>query len=184
MRIPKPIFVCICLCALTLLVWSQNQHVFAGQQAHGVPGYLDPQTGKFTTRAQSANPAVSETLTPRVAELIFNFDIAHDDQPSGDTTFCSVDISDASTDEPLYYTELAQSVATVTAGVGKCTVTIHFDWSLEYASTDTVSVCYSMAYFNTSSNIFEPRNLTHCIANIAMPANGATVTVPTIETYI
>jgi hypothetical protein len=193
MRISKLIFVCVCLVGLTQLVWSQNQHLTGGlgRQAHGIPGYLDPRTGTFTTRAQSAGvpPDASEELVPTLtsiyARYVFTFSFKND-QPTSATTSCTVDIS-TSDSSGLFYDESASALAA--SNRTSCTVTILFLWYLASPTTDQVFVQYHIASFQSvtvggTATVQDFRAADHSIAPLAVPANGQTINVPLITTAI
>ena len=188
MRISKLIFVCICLIGITQLVWSQNQHVGAAKQSHGIPGYLDPQTGTFTTKAQPSETAEEPptTFTTILARLIFNFTISPNDQPTTATTSCTVSLS--TTDSSgLVYEESATAIATDNGTA--CKVPVLFSWSLASPTQDQIFVDYHIASFQSISvggtpSVQEFRGADHTIPSISVPLNGQTVTVPTITTAI
>jgi hypothetical protein len=192
MRISKLIFVGVCLVGLTQLGWSQAQHLGASKQAHGVPGYLDPRTGTFTTRAQGAGETQDASqeptaLTNIVARLVFNISIVYNDQPAGAITACSVDISEFGDPSGLFYTEDATAIATSNGTV--CKVTILFDWALATPTSDQISIDYHIESIQpvtvggtTLPEVF--RTLDHSIPSVAVPMNGQTITEPTIYTYM
>jgi hypothetical protein len=188
MRISKLIFVCMCLVGITQLVWSQNQHTDAGRQAHGIPGYLDPRTGTFTTRAQPSESAeeTPPTLTTILARLIFNFTIVPNDQPTTATTSCTVSLS--TTDSSgLTYVESATGIAT--NGGTACKVTVLFSWALASPTQDQVFIDYHIASFQSiavggTASVQEFRSADHTLPSISVPMNGQTITEPTITTTI
>ncbi len=188
MRISKLIFVCICLIGITQLVWSQNQHVGAAKQSHGIPGYLDPQTGTFTTKAQPSETAEEPptTFTTILARLVFNFTIAPNDQPTTATTSCTVTLT--TTDSSgLVYDESATAIATNNGTA--CKVTVLFSWSLASPTQDQIFVDYHIASFQSitvggTASVQEFRGADHSIPSISVPMNGQTVTEPTITTAI
>jgi len=192
MRISKLIFVCVCLIGLTQIGWSQNQHLGASKQSHGVAGYLDPRTGTFTTKAQisGATADASEELPPALttilARLIFNITIQYNDQPTNATTACTVTLS-TSDSSGLFYDESATSIATKNGTA--CTVTLLFSWALASPTTDQISVDYRVESFQaitvgatTTPEVL--RSADHTILPLAVPMNGQTITVPTITTAI
>jgi hypothetical protein len=188
MRISKLIFVCMCLVGITQLVWSQNQHVGAGRQGHGIPGYLDPRTGTFTTRAQPSETGeeTPPTFTTILARLVFNFTIAHNDQPTNATTSCTVSLSTADS-SGLDYNESATAIATNNGTA--CTVTVLFSWTLASPTEDQVFVDYHIASFQsitvgTTASVQEFRGADHSLPSISVPLNGQTITEPTITTAI
>jgi hypothetical protein len=187
-RISKLIFVCMCLVGITQLVWSQNQHTDAGGQAHSIPGYLDPRTGTFTTRAQPSEAAEETplTFTTILARLVFNFTIAPNDQPPTATISCTVSLS--TTDSSgLAYDESATAIATNNGTA--CKVTVLFSWSLASPTQDQVFVDYHIASFQSiavggAASVQQVRDADHSLPSISVPLNGQTITEPTITTAI
>jgi hypothetical protein len=180
MKISKVLFLgFFCLVAITPIVWSRSQAqpipaVTAGS-AHGIPGYLDPKTGTFTSRAQIASPDVQAAGTTRILfRLIFPITIDINDQSSGNTTACSVDIS---TSDAAGFVE--DSGSTVGNANG-CTVTILAQWDLATPVTDKVSISFEIA----SSGSGGTRSTSHSIAQIAMPGNTQTITEPVIDVVL
>jgi hypothetical protein len=176
----KVIFVSLfCLVGLTPLVWSQSQgqplaNGAAVRQNHGIPGYLDPQTGTFTTRLQNAAPEVQLPNTTRVLfRMIFPISININDQPAGSTTFCAVDIS--SNDANGFF----ESASTAGNASG-CTLTILAQWDLATPGSDTIFASFDIS----SSGTGVSRSTSHHLASIPMPNNGQTVTEPVIDTVL
>jgi hypothetical protein len=186
MRIPKAVFVCL----LSLVVststfgWNQNQSaaVRPGSQTQGIPGYLNPQTGVFTTRPQTSTSAATPPTTSIIFRLIFNFKLEFNDQPSTNTTACDVTISPIG-DPAGFYTEDAIGVST--DGGQTCQVTILALWDLATPTSDSISINYSITSVQTTSGTNVPfRTSTHSLPSIPMLTNGQTVTEPTITAVI
>jgi|HubBroStandDraft_3_1064219.scaffolds.fasta_scaffold501424_1 hypothetical protein len=182
MRISKVIFVSFfCLIGLAPLVWSRNQdQPLAGgavRPNHGVPGYLDPQTGTFTAQIQTASPDVQLPGTTRILfRLIFPISININDQPAGNTTTCGVDISVFGSGETS-----SASDSTSTPGTASgCTVTVLAQWDLKTPATDTIFISFSVS----SSGSGGSRTTTHGLASIPVPTNGQTITEPVIDTVL
>ena len=141
-----------------------------------IPGYLDPRTGTFTTKAKSsATGQAAVGTTTILARLIFNFTILND-QPGGNTTTCSVSITP--TDSAGFYSEEASSTAT--GGGTACTVTLLFSWDLATPNSDVVNISYSI----TSSGGGQSRSSSHSLPSVPMPTNFETITEPTISATI
>jgi hypothetical protein len=176
MKIAKQMFAClICLVGLAPPVRSQNRPSKSDQ---GIPGYLDPRTGTFTTKAKrsatgQAAPAATTTI---VARLIFNFTILND-QPAGATTTCYLSISP--TDAAGFYSESASSTAT--NGGASCTVTLLFSWDLATPDADMVNISYSIS---SSGGGGQSRSSEHSLPSIPMPTNFETITEPLISATI
>jgi len=190
MRKLTVILVGICFAGFAQLALGQMGSAGSAQMTHqhGVPGYLDPKTGTFTTRAHSSG--VSADISPDIAtttilaRLVFKFNI-RTDQTSPAVTFCTVDLDGG--DEAGFYEEEGSAVATA-AGTA-CTVTILFSWTLATPTMDTISVSYDVGAFQPVavggiSTSEEFRHSSHSIANIAVPLNGQTVNVPAISVTI
>src|SRR5208283_2321768 len=112
MQISKMVFVCFLSIVLCTVGWTQAQPTQGalGKQAHGIAGYLDPQTGTFTTRAQTAAvPNVATTNT--IFRLIFNFHFEYNDQPASSPIGCEVSISPVGDSSGLFINEDAASIS-------------------------------------------------------------------------
>jgi hypothetical protein len=179
MRMSKVIFVTLfCLVGLTPLVWSQSQdqplaNGAAVRQNHGVPGFLDPQTGTFTTHLQTASPTVQLPNTTRVIfRLIFPISININDQPAGNSVACDVDIF---TSDNSY-----SDSGSVVGNASGCTVTILAQWDLATPNTDTIFVSFGISSSGTGTS----RRTSHALASIPVPNNGQTITEPIIDAVL
>jgi len=178
MRIVKTILVCVCLLGLAQPVWSQKANE-PSKAAPGILGYLDPKTGAFRPLVQ--NPPEEEEVEPAIAattgKFVFNFTITiASTNLGGDTILCS---ANASTFEVpgLTAEESASVTAKVSGSTVKCTVTIPYSWPLKTASTDTVSLSYSVEAFSGSITTAElARISSQSLPTIKVPATGATTT--------
>jgi len=138
----KMIFVCVCLVGLTQLGWSQG---FV--QAKGIPGFLNPKTGTFTTRTQGNGPlqnpdAMPDTLTEYAGTWTVKIAMTVSSTiPSGAAVFCSADLSLVGTDN---YYESAVAQASVSKGSGSCTLTMPYAWFLANEPSDSIYVHYSV----------------------------------------
>jgi hypothetical protein len=180
MSVSKMICVCLCvfLIGFTPPVRSQNQarEGALGKSDQGIPGYLDPRTGTFTTRAKSSVTGATQAGTTTIlARLIFNFTILTDEP--GANTVCSVSISPS--DSVGFYEESASSAAT--NGGQACTVTLLFSWDLATPNTDMINVGYSISASGGGS---QSRNSSHSLPSIPVPSNFQTITEPTISATI
>jgi hypothetical protein len=187
MRIPKAIFVCL----LSLVVststfgWNQNQSpaVRLGSQTQGIPGYLNPQTGIFTTRPQPSTQATTPPTTSVIFRLIFNFNIEFNDQPSTNTFTCEVSISPTGDTSGLSHSEEAVSISP--DGGKTCQVTILASWDLANASTDSIFISYSITSFQSVTGTLQSfRTSSHTLPSIPMLTSGQTITEPTITAVI
>jgi hypothetical protein len=184
MKISKIIFACFMSVIVCTLGWSQGQpsQVAFGKQARGILGYLDPQTGAFTARAQTAVANVA--TTPVIFRLIFNFNIEYNDQSSTNAIACEVDISPVGDSAELLLSEHAVSLSP--DGGHSCQVTILASWPLANAATDTISMSYSISSYQTvaGTTIESFRTSLQSLPSIAMLASGQTATEPTISVVI
>jgi hypothetical protein len=179
MMISKLMCVCVCLVGFTSPVWSQNQpsQVPATNPTPGVAGYLNPQTGTFTTRAKVVPNAETTPTTSILARLIFNFSILNDQT---NPITCSVSIAPEGDTGGFFYSEYASFTAP--GGSSTCSVTILFSWNLATPTSDTISVEYSLTSGGGAGDT--SRGSTGDIPSVAMPTNFQTVTVPTISATI
>jgi hypothetical protein len=148
MRTSKLIFACLCLAGLTQLVWSQNKTVEAAHGVHGrgIPGYLDPQTRNFTTKAEGSgagaqgDSAAPLSGTPILFRETFNFTIAALDIPPSAVIFCYASIDTSDTNGSFY--ESNTTVATRNGNSATCSVNLLSNWTLQNPTTDTISAFY------------------------------------------
>jgi hypothetical protein len=182
----KVIFACFVGVTLCTVGWShaqQSPQVTSANEARGIPGYLDPHTGVF--KAQTTSPpkaTVAATDPPVIFRLIFNFQIQYNDQPSSNTTTCTVSIAPIGDTNGLFHTESATSVS---PDGHSCQVTILAQWDLANAATDTVSIDYDIESFAAIQGTLQKlRSSSHSLASIPMLANGETTTQPTITVVI
>jgi len=184
----KFMVVCICLVAFTQLGWSQagNASFVHGKQAHGIPGYLDPSTHTFTTKAESAAVQDPDALPPTVTEFAgtWTFKITitiSSAMPAGAQIFCSASIDEF--DDPTNsYSETAAVPAIVSKGSGTCSVAIPYAWFLSNQGSDVVSASYDINMYQAiaigSTTQVVPIRESHddLGTNFPVPANGALTT--------
>jgi len=183
MKISKTIFVAVCLVVLSQLVWSQQ--AVRRDAARGIPGYLDPKTGTFTTKAQpqaeEANPSSSAyyygtfkiNLTATLTTAV----------PSGGAVTCSSDVDEYG-DPDGSYSEKAAAVATHVSGAKwTCDMVIPYIWWLGGAATDALAVSYSMGIYeaftvgSTSTIVTVRQSSFDAPAIVGVPAAGTTTTL-------
>jgi len=138
MRTSKLIFVCICLVGLSQLLWSQNNGMATHQ--HGIPGYLDPHSKTFTTKAENSRVG-HQRDTPLAGTAIvfretFNFSISAQDIPAAAVIFCYAEISTSDTNGDFY--DSNSIVATRSGESASCSVPILVKWTLVNPGTDTI----------------------------------------------
>jgi hypothetical protein len=190
MRMSKLILVCVCLAGVTQLVWSQNGSLNAAPvgRAHGIPGYLDPRTGTFSTKVQAdAQSSENPELTPAVATEVFGvwyiqLTISLYTTPaSGDIVVCGANLDVGDTYPAFGYEEEGATQATVSGSTATCTVTIPYLWYLATPKTDMVTVTYDVSLYHaytvgtaTQANI--SRTTSHTIGSYAVPGDGVHTT--------
>jgi hypothetical protein len=179
MRIAKSILVCVCLLGLAQPVWSQKPNETA-KPTPGILGYLDPKTGAFRPLVQNPveDEEVEPALAPTTGTFVFNFTITIASKNlGGDTILCTVDTSTFDAAALLTASESASVKATVTGSTAKCTVTIPYSWPLKSATTDTVSLDYSVSAVASTTTSAEPVRISgQNLPTIKVPKTGATTT--------
>ncbi len=182
MRAVKILSICVCFIVFTQAMWGQKANEAARP---GIPGYLDPRTGAFRpTVPTEESPDLSTATVATTGSFVVNFTInVKSVLPSTDTIACLVDIvvSDATTTaSPRFFNESAAVAATGTGATRLCKVTIPYSWALTTASTDMVSIDYTITapglFISTTNALpFRLSSLTP-LAVIKVPASGATTT--------
>jgi hypothetical protein len=176
------------LLALGLAPFSFGQLSNQARTSHRTLGYYDPATGAF----QPLRPAMDANAVPAVTAttgtLVFKFTITVDSAiPKNGVVGCAADtsISDSS---GFYSDEHGSGVATLVSGkTYDCTVTIPYSWTLSSASTDKISITYTMTidygYQVTATNgtgtLVEPvndRTTEQPFGEISVPTSGTTTT--------
>jgi hypothetical protein len=126
MRASKVVFVCMCLLGMTQLVWNQDNGVDAGQgtRRQGIPRYIDPRTGTFTTKAQSSGERSQLLAQPSGTPILFReafiFSIAATDIPAGATISCNASISTSDPNGTCY--DSSSGLATLKGNSVSCNV--------------------------------------------------------------
>jgi hypothetical protein len=169
----------VCFLGTGLSLWGQN----TSSVVHGIPGYLNPQTGAFHPLPQ---PEAQDSVEPPATTMfggkfVVNFTITVDSViASTNKIGCQVAITLEDT-ATVNFIEESAGVA-VTRGTGStvtCTVTIPYSWKLASASTDSVSLTYSITNpveISTPAGEFPLRTSSQSIGTIKVPVNGATTT--------
>jgi hypothetical protein len=158
MKTWKFFFACVCLVAFTQVVWSQG--VIGSSSEHGIPGFLNPKTGTFTTRAQAQQPrATQATITGNyyfgkvVVTLTVFIGSAF---PSGTQYSCHADANTfdgGSTGNENSFDESVSALAgpVTSGGYTSCTLTMPYLWQLASPSTDQICVDFEVDALNTAS---------------------------------
>ena len=183
-RVLNVLLVCACLVAGVPL-WGQN-----AAAAHGIRGYLDPQTGAFHALAQPAADAEPPTVTTFTGKFVFKFTITVDATIAATAKIaCS---ASAAVDDnltggaPSFISEAAVALATRSGSTATCTVNIPYSWNLTTASTDTVTLGYSIIApieVAVVTGALPSRTSSANLASIKVPANGATTTETITATF-
>jgi hypothetical protein len=185
MKMLRVIFVSVCLVGLTQLLWSQNASVDMARhtQSHGVPGYLDPRTGIFTTRAQAA-PAEG-AQEPTVTAVPFEVKVdgvwhLSTIPKAGDIVSCQASLSVF--DAANSYFENAASIATISGANATCNVLLPVEWTLATPNTDTFSVSYRISIVRaiavgSTTNVVDIRDVDVTLPSQAVPSSGAIITI-------
>ena len=126
------------------LLWGQN-----AAAAHGIHGYLDPQTGVFHTlpipEAASAEPPAVATFA---GKFVFNFTITVDATISSTAKIvctATATVEDNLTGgSPNFIIETASALATRSGTTATCTVNIPYSWSLATGTTDNITLGYNL----------------------------------------
>lgn len=153
-----------------------------GQQStpRGIRGYLDPQTGVFhALPAVQADDDAERVVTTVGGKFVVNFTITVDSTIASTTKIgCNVEATLA--DSTNFITESAGTAVTRgSATTVACSVTIPYSWKLSTATTDEVSLTYTITSpteISTATLEYPLRISTQSIATIKVPANGATTT--------
>jgi hypothetical protein len=140
----------------------------AGDAAQGLPGFLNPSTGVFTSRPvlTPAAAAISATATITISFTVkINTAI-----PIAQTITCSGTIS--SFDSSFSNSAFGQSnVVKSSATAGTCTITIPYIWQIA-AATTMMNVSASIATSNGFSVGSVSRNASATVAPFAVPVKG------------
>jgi hypothetical protein len=186
MKISRMIVALVCFVGLTQLVWSQNGKVAAvGNQSHGIPGFLDPQTGTFSTRVQSASESADGEPVTAVTywgTYVATFTISISSTfPTGTVFDCSTSLSTGdfgSNGSEGSYSEEGSAIATGSGSTRTCKVVIPYSWLLLNGPTDTVNISYSVSAISTGTvgtvtTAVALRTASRSVGSSAMPAVGA-----------
>jgi len=179
MRMSKVVLVCICLVGSTQLVRSQDKGIGAFQDK-GIPGFLNPHTGTFTTRAPGSNGGQISSLTgtPILFREQFNITITNYDQPSNSLVVCDAHISTSDANSGFY--DSATVTATSSGNTWTCDVPVLTYWTLQTPGSDTVTACVDVSILQlfTLGSVTEAesgRESEQPCLTLAQPGNTQTV---------
>jgi hypothetical protein len=176
-QIVRILVVCFAFSTLALPALGQRT---VRTPAHGVPGTLDPKTGVFTAFA----PAVAQdaetaglTATTFTGKLVLNIAITISSAlPTTDTISCegNATVVDNAVGGGNFLFETGAINATRTGSTATCTVTIPYSWPLVTASSDMMTLTYTV----TSNPAVSPwRNSSQGLGTFKIPASGTTTTL-------
>ena len=171
MKLPQAFLACFCLLGATQLAWSQVKE--PGVSA--IPGYLDPTTGKFTTRiapATQRNAQAAVTGTSILFREDFQVSIANYDQP-GSTAVCSVYMSSGGDANGTYEEEASVAASSVGGGFS-CDVPVLTQWTLQTPGSDTIFASVTVSIYSQTSPVPIYRSSTQTLS-LAQPGNTQTV---------
>ena len=182
MTLSKAIFVCACVAGLTQFLWSQNSG-FGISHEKGIPGYLDAQSGKFSTQIQGSGGHAAATPeltgTPVFFREQFNITISNFDQPSNALAVCYAEISTFD-DANGAFDDSASVTATLSGGTWTCDVPILTLWTLKTPGSDSISACVHVSIFQaysvgSATEAVDSRDSSQPCLTLSVPANGQTV---------
>jgi hypothetical protein len=183
MKMSRMIFSLVCLVGITQVVWSQNEAL--GARKHGIPGFLDPKTGQFTTKVPSESQDTENppSLNQYYGTIVIQFTVYIGSKfPPNTVIACggSASTFDAGGGE---FDEEGSSIApTPSGGHTTCTVTIPYDWQLSQPTTDVISISLSAEAANVVTINGQPRIVSYRIASrfppsiTGVPTKDGTVT--------
>jgi hypothetical protein len=175
MKLPQTFLVCLCLLGATQLALSQVKE----PAAHTIPGYLDPATGKFTTRIAPAATASKDAQAEVTGTSIFfredfQISVANYDQP-GSTAVCSVSMASSGDADYYYdYEDEASVPATPTGGGFSCDVPVLTLWTLQTPTSDTITASVTVTIYSQTTPVPIYRSSTQSLS-LAQPGNAQTV---------
>ena len=160
MKATKMLFAVACLLGLVASSFAQN----VSKKTPGIQGYLDPKTGAFRILPTPDDDSVDLPLTVT----------------GGSATASLVDVATSN-----FIEEQAAVLATRSGSTATCTVTIPYSWNLASASSDKVSLTYSIdaPVEATANTAFPERLRSQSVATISVPANGATTNESITATF-
>ena len=163
-----------CMVGVAQPALSQN-----GAATHGVPGYLDPQTGVFKPLIQRpVEEADAAAIAPTTGTLTFTITITVKSTNLGtDKIVCSANASTSEAIPPSGFRSIEENASVAATGTGStrtCIVTIPYSWPLSTAKTDTITLLYNVSAIGAASGGGVPLRLsTQTLPSIKVPANGA-----------
>jgi hypothetical protein len=142
MKILTTIFVSACFAGLTQPAWSQaSEH-----NGHGILGYLDPKTGAFKPMAKSSSEEIEPLVTSVAGDFKVTFNITVKSAiPATAPIMCLFTASVFDVTSGLSMEESMSVAATGSGASRKCVLDMFYSWPLSSASSDSVSLDYSVS---------------------------------------
>lgn len=180
---PLKLVPCICLLALAQPARSQDQKKPA-PVAQGIPGYFNPQTGKFQPMAKVPSEEQAELL---LASTGGNFSVTvtitiKSSIPSTDAIACTFSASTLDAGSGREFEDTITVAATGTGSTRKCTPNMFYSWALSSAGSDTVALQVGVSATGTSSSPLPARESFQTLPSMKVPANGSTTLVSVAAT--
>jgi hypothetical protein len=176
----KTIVVGLFLVGLSIAGWGQTQ---GRPSASGIPGFLDPNTGTFKPIPAVSSSENAPVVTPTKGRIVLSLVAGvRSALPSNEVYTCGISVSTFDATSTLAFEESAQIAATPSGLNEVCVITLPYSWDLTSPGSDTMSISYSVTAVGPTNGL-PARQLNHGVANIPVPANGATTTF-SLTTYI
>jgi hypothetical protein len=177
----------VCFLGMNATLWGQGQ-ARNSPASHEIRGYLDPQTGVFHTVVHpevqgDVEPATTTTIS---GKIVVNFTITVDSTIAATTKIgCNVD-ADVDDAAAGFISESAGvAVARGSGSTVTCSVSIPYSWKLGSASTDTISMTWTITSpvaISTVAAEYPIRASSESLPTIKVPATGTTTTIAVAAT--
>jgi len=173
-----------CFLGMNASLWGQN-----AAAARGIRGYLDPQTGVFRTlpHPELEEGAVPPALTTFTGKFVVTFTITVNSTIAATTKIgCEVDagLDDLSTGN-FISESAASAVVRGSATTVTCKATIPYSWSLGSASTDNISLTYTITSpvaISVATAEFPLRISSQSLPSMKVPVSGTTTNIAVAAT--
>ena len=176
MNYTRSILVGLCLFGLSIAGWGQTL-------SRGIPGFLDPNTGTFKPMPSLVNTDNLPPVTPTKGRIVLSLVAGiRSALPANEVYSCGISVTTFDTTSGLAFEESAQIAATLSGINEVCVITLPYSWDLTSPGSDSMSISYSVTAVGPTNGL-PARQLNHGVANIPVPATGATTTY-SLTTYI
>jgi len=163
------ILVTLCLAIATVPAWGQAASVKTTPSAHGVAGYLDPQTGTFTTAGRVQHAASGAPTSPPpptqgtfVVGLTINLVNSY---PSGEIFICEAHADTFDDMSGLDFDETTIVSGTRSGNTVTCQMTVPYFWPLLDPTNDVVEVDFTVEAYNGNTGTPPGRISVHGIVS-------------------